>query len=88
MEKASIFLLFIIPLFEPAGEECGTKYDEAFACAQCSSGAKQVTDLFLDCRRIPKKKDAAVTFAGEIVVSRVLWICLWNTVLKEPTFFP
>lgn len=70
MEMASIFLLFITALFEPAGEECGTKYDEAFACAQCSSGAKQVTDLFLDLRRIPKKKDAAVTIAGEIVVSR------------------
>ncbi len=67
---ASIFLLFITALFEPAGEECGTQYDEASVCPMCSSGAKQVTDLFLDWRRIPKKKDFAKTIAREIVVSR------------------
>lgn len=69
LEMASVFLLFITTLFEPAGEECGTEYDEAYACHKCYSGARQVTDLFLDWRRIPKKKDIAVTIAGEIVVS-------------------
>jgi len=76
--------------FEPAGEECGTVYDDAKACDHvfaltpefeicghripasidtCGAGARQVTPLFLDGRRIPKNVDFARTIAGEIVVS-------------------
>jgi hypothetical protein len=56
--------------FEPAGEECGTKYDESSACPHCGVGAKQVGPLFLDVKRIPKGRDFAETIAGETIVSR------------------
>ena len=69
-EKAELFLLCRIATFEPAGEECGTQYDESSACPSCKSGAKQVSPLFLDWKRIPKSKDIARTIAGEIVVSK------------------
>jgi len=68
--QAKLFLLFRIVTFEPAGEECGTQYDELSACPICKSGAKQVSPLFLDWKRIPKSKDIARTIAGEIVVSK------------------
>lgn len=57
-------------MFEPAGEERGTKYDESSACPNCGAGAKQVGSLVLDLKRIPKGKDIAKTIAGEVVVSR------------------
>lgn len=69
IDTASLFRLKISSVFEPAGEECGTKYDESSACALCGSGARQVSDLFLDTKRIPGKKDISKTIAGEIVVS-------------------
>jgi hypothetical protein len=69
MEAAELFQLFILPTFEPEGEMYGTKYDEAAACSRCGAGAPQLTDLYLDVRRIPKKKDLAITIAGEIVIS-------------------
>jgi hypothetical protein len=70
LAKAKLFLLCRIATFEPAGEECGTQYDESSACPRCRSGAKQVSPLFLDWKRIPKSKDIARTIAGEIVVSK------------------
>ncbi|HWD92516.1 MAG TPA: hypothetical protein VG938_09210 [Verrucomicrobiae bacterium] len=68
--KAKLFLLCSIATFEPAGEECGTQYDESLACPSCKSGARQVSPLFLDWKRIPKSKDIARTIAGEIVMSK------------------
>jgi hypothetical protein len=85
-------LLHVWPkrVFEPAGEECGTVYDESAACDHvfarmpeteiggycvppsvdtCGAGARQVTPLFLDGRRIPRNVDFAQTIAGEVVVS-------------------
>ena len=69
LAAADCFRLSVKTAFEPAGEECGTKYDESTACAKCGAGAKQVSDLFLDWKRIPKIKDVSRTIAGEIVVS-------------------
>jgi hypothetical protein len=69
LEAAEVLQLLIRPTFEPPGEMCGTEYDEAAACQHCGAGAPQLTELHLDVRRIPKKKDLAVTIAGEIVVS-------------------
>jgi hypothetical protein len=69
LEAAELLLLLIRPTFEPPGEMCGTEYDDAAACPHCGAGAPQLTDLHLDVRRIPKKKDLAVTIAGEVVVS-------------------
>ncbi|MDB6018185.1 MAG: hypothetical protein JWR19_2674 [Pedosphaera sp.] len=68
--QARLFLLCRIATFEPAGEECGTQYDESAACSSCKSKAKQVSPLFLDWKRIPKSKDIARTIAGEVVVSK------------------
>jgi hypothetical protein len=70
LQQASIFSLKITSTFEPAGEECGTKYDESKACSHCGAGAKQATPLYLPENRIPKSKDFSRTIAGEIVVSR------------------
>jgi hypothetical protein len=55
-------------MFEPAGEECGTIYDETTACEICGANRKQIGVLKLKKGTIPKK-DIARTIAGEIVVS-------------------
>jgi hypothetical protein len=70
LNVAALFRLHVTAVFEPAGEERGTKYDESAACPRCGAGAKQVGSLVLDVKRIPKSKDIAKTIAGEIVVSR------------------
>lgn len=56
-------------VFEPAGEECGTVYDEGAACAICGAGARQDGPLLLKGSSIPKSKDFAETIANEAVVS-------------------
>lgn len=71
-QEAKLFTLWITAVFEPAGEECGTKYDESTACPKCGAGATQVSDLRLDMRKIPKNKDIAGTIANEIIVSQRL----------------
>src|SRR5258708_3096138 len=58
-----MFQVRVRAAFEPAGEECGTKYDESTACPKCGAGAVQVSDLFLDLRRAPKTKDIVTTIA-------------------------
>jgi hypothetical protein len=70
-ELAAAELLHLTRLhaFEPAGEECGTTYDESPACRHCGAGATQTGPLFLDEKRIPRR-DFAETIAGELVVSR------------------
>jgi hypothetical protein len=69
---AEAFALHIERVFEPAGDECGTEYDESTACPQCGAAATQMSDLRLDLRKTPKKKDIARTLAREIVVSQRL----------------
>lgn len=70
LESAALLQLRVTTVFEPAGEECGTQYDESNACPRCGAGAQQVGPLFLDVKRIPKAKDFARTIAGEVVISR------------------
>lgn len=72
MASAACFQLSILAVFEPAGEECGTKYDESTACPKCGTGAVQVSDLYLDMRKIPKNKHIACTIADEVIVSQWL----------------
>lgn len=72
LATADLFSLRITAVFEPAGEERGTKYDEPSSCPNCGAGAKQVGPLILDVKRIPKGKDIAKTIAGEVVVSHRL----------------
>ncbi len=69
---AKLFHFKVTSVFEPAGEELGTKYDESVACSHCGAGARQVTPLYLPEKQIPKSKDVSRTIAGEIVVSRRL----------------
>lgn len=69
-DAAALFKLKVTSTFEPAGEECGTNYDESTACPRCGAGARQTTLLCLPEKRIPKSKDISRTIAGEIVVSR------------------
>ncbi len=69
LEAAELLQLLIRPTFEPSGEMCGTEYDESAACPHCGAKAVQRGDLHLDVRRIPKKKDLAMTIAGEAAVS-------------------
>jgi len=69
---AQIFYLEMSAVFEPEGEACGTLYDESGACPLCGGGYRQVNDLHLDLRRVPKKKDIARTIADEWIVSERL----------------
>jgi hypothetical protein len=69
LDAAKLFRLRVRSIFEPAGEEFGTQYDESYACPKCGAGAKQVSDLFLKWKRIPKGKDISRTIAGEMVAS-------------------
>jgi len=68
--SADLFRFEVRSFFEPAGEECGTEYDESMACPECGAGAAQVGPLVLARSRIPKGKDISETIAGEMVVSR------------------
>jgi hypothetical protein len=72
LSDATLLHLMITSTFEPAGEECGTVYDESSVCPYCKVGRKQTTYLFLDYRKIPKNKDIARTIADEWVISQRL----------------
>jgi hypothetical protein len=72
LKLAELFHININAIFEPAGEECGTVYDERTACVICGAGRKQVSDLFLDLRKTPKGKDIARTIADEWVITQKL----------------
>lgn len=69
---AKCFHVTITATFEPAGEECGTDYDETVACPGCGSGARQTSVLRLDLRKVPRNADIARTIADEWIVSQRL----------------
>jgi hypothetical protein len=69
LQSAELLWMRVRPFFEPTGEECGTLYDESQACTACGAGARQVSELHLDLKRIPKGRDIAQTLGGELVVS-------------------
>jgi hypothetical protein len=69
LEAASFLRLRVSRVFEPAGEECGTVYDEERACPLCRSGARQAGPLILRASTIPRVPDISMTIAGEVVVS-------------------
>jgi hypothetical protein len=67
LEQAEILRLLIPSHFESCGEECGTIYETV--CERCNWG-RQVSDLILDLRRVPQRKDISETIAWvEWVVS-------------------
>ncbi|OFW61107.1 MAG: hypothetical protein A2133_00590 [Actinobacteria bacterium RBG_16_64_13] len=69
LAEAELLTMWISAVFEPAGEETKTVYDETDACPLCGVGRRQVGDLSLDTRRIPKRADLAQTIANEVVFS-------------------
>jgi len=69
---AEILQLYPTYIIDTSGELCGTKYDESVACPQCGGGARQISGLRLDLRKLPKIKDIARTTAGEVIVSQRL----------------
>jgi hypothetical protein len=70
LAEAELVQLLPTAMFEPAGEECGTRYDYSSACPVCGAGRVHISDLILDTRRIPAKADLAFTIArDEFVVS-------------------
>lgn len=69
LNDATLFLIKIKKTFEPAGEECGTQFNEEVACEICGANRKQIGLLKLKKGSIPKK-DIARTIAGEVVVSK------------------
>jgi len=85
---ARLLHLRVASVFEPAGEECGTKYAEDAACLMCGAGAKQEGPLVLDVMRIPKGKDIAKTIAGEVVVSRRVTELFTQHGIRGATFDP
>lgn len=87
--NAKWFQIFQTRHFEPAGEECGTIYDESSACPICKSGAKQLSPLKLRRSSIPKA-DMAVTIAwgDETVVSERFVNLVKDNSLKGITFEP
>lgn len=85
---ADRILLGITSVFEPPGELCGTRYDETSGCRVCGAGAAQVSDLILDCSKIPKRKDIAITIAREIVVSQAFAEALMSVQATGCSFRP
>lgn len=72
LAEAECFHLTIPRAFEPAGEECGTEYDESSACPECGIGAVQRSPLSLDLRKVPTSRDITRTIADEWIVSQRL----------------
>ena len=90
LDTAPLLHIKIKTTFEPAGEECGTPYDETVACKICGAKRKQTSPLRLKNGSVPKK-DIARTIAGEVVVSEKFATALKQKGLKgallEPVFF-
>jgi len=80
LDQAELIHLIPTGAFEPAGEECGTTYDESGACPHCGADRVQTSPLSLDLRRyqpehdihtttLRRGRDIARSIADEIVVS-------------------
>jgi hypothetical protein len=85
--EASLIHVMITTGFEPAGEDCGTLYDESTACEICGANRTQTGPLILDSGSIPHK-DIAWTIAGEVVVSEKLVRVFEERGLKGVVFEP
>lgn len=68
LAAAQLFHVVVTAVFEPAGEECGTEYDDKDACPECGAGAARVSPLRLKSTSLPRR-DWCVTIAGEHVVT-------------------
>jgi len=88
LAEAKLFQMNVRKYFEPAGEECGTIYDESCACRICGSGRKQISPLRLKKGRFLNKRDVATTIADEIVVSRRFVDVIKSSDIKGMFFGP
>jgi len=71
LNAAEILNMGLTGLCESAGQDCGTIYDDESACVVCGGGARQVSELFLKLKSLPKSKDCAVSISlVEQVVSQ------------------
>ncbi|HEY4441340.1 MAG TPA: hypothetical protein VGN14_12850 [Candidatus Elarobacter sp.] len=68
LDSAELFLV-AFDFINKAGEELGTRYDELSACPLCGAGARQETELILDCGGLSSRKDFGRTIAFELLVS-------------------
>jgi hypothetical protein len=87
LDTAALLQMVIKTTFEPAGEECGTLYDETTSCDICGANRKQIGPLWLKRSSIPKK-DIARTIAGEVVMSDRFAEALTETKLKGVSLEP
>jgi hypothetical protein len=69
LATAPLFCLNVSATFEPAGEECGTTYDDTAACSICGADAPQTSDLRLELAKIPRTRTLARTIANEVVIA-------------------
>lgn len=73
LAAASLFHVRTLSAFEPAGEECGTTYDESDTCPVCGAGRRRIGQLRLNLRKVPKGVDLTDTIArDELIVSERL----------------
>lgn len=70
MHEARLLNIIIRQQLEFGGEEYGTKYDQGPACDLCGSGYKQLSPLRLKKGFSLRKRDAVITLANEIIVSK------------------
>jgi hypothetical protein len=70
IKSAELFKLSPTKFIEPAGEECGTKYDEGSACPLCGSGASIDGPFYFNTKKIPKGTDLVSTIASELFISK------------------
>jgi hypothetical protein len=82
LAEAQVVKVSAKQIFEPAGEQCGTEYDESTACPECGAGAAQVSELRLDLRKVPRRTDFAETIAGERILSQRFAECLIDAGLQ------
>ncbi|EOR96766.1 hypothetical protein ADIARSV_0029 [Arcticibacter svalbardensis MN12-7] len=87
LDAATLLQMKIKVTFEPAGEECGTLYDQTAACKICGANRKQISTLMLKKGSIPKK-DIVTTIAGEVVISEKFATAFKQRKLKGAIFKP
>jgi hypothetical protein len=89
LAAAELFHLKTRAAFEPAGESCGTEYDEAAGCRHCGVGARQLNELHLEPGSLPRGKDVAWTIAcSEVVFSSRLVELLTRHGITGARFLP
>jgi hypothetical protein len=85
LDSAQFFEMFVERTFEPAGEECGTVYDEAPACPFCRAGRKLLSPLRLRTSMLGVNVGIAKTISmDEWLISEDLK----NALLGIPDFDP